>query len=307
MKKGAVLLAANMQSKTKGFVPLLEIGSITVIERVTATLLQAGVDKIVLVTGEDAQAVEKRISHMGIICLRAEDYQKADMFSAAKIGFAYLLTLCDKIVFCPVDIPLFTAKTVRDLMNSNELIVSPSYQGRGGHPMVLSSSVLKAILLYDGGGGILEAIRSCGMERKWLEVNDEGTMLNLTKTEVSNDLVASHKKQMLHPQLKLSIAKEQVFFGPGPEQLLDLIETTGSVRNACQLMNISYSKGWKMIRLMEEQWGYAIVERKQGGLSGGSSSLTEEGKDLCSRYKKFQIEVKKQTENLFQKYFAELQ
>ncbi len=305
MNTGVVLVAANMQSKEKGFVPLMEVGSISVVERVVATFYQAGVNKIVLVSGENAQEVEKQIPHMGVICLRDENYETSDMLKTAQIGFSYLESICDRIAFCPVDIPMFTVDTVKKLMESKELILSPSYQGKGGHPLVIDTSIVPYILKFRGEGGIEAAIRSSGIEKKWLEVQDEGTLLDITKKSVSSELVEAHKLQMLHPSLKISIAKEQNFFGPGTDQLLELIESTGSVRNACQLMNISYSKGWKMIRLMEDQWGHPIVERKQGGVTGGSSYLTEEGKDLIERYRSFQAEIKEQANKIFAKYFSD--
>lgn len=303
MNTGVVLVAANMVSQEKGFIPLLEVGSITVVERVVATFHQAGVHSIVLVSGERAVEVEKQISHMGVTCLRDEDYQGHDMLATAKIGFSYLQPICERIAFCPVDIPMFTAETVKQLMCAEDVLIAPSFRGKGGHPLVMDVSVLSLIMNYMGEGGIEAAIKTGGMERKWLEVEDEGTLLDIKMEPVSTELLEAHKKQMLHPSLKVVIAKEQNFFGPGTEHLLELIENTGSVRNACQLMNISYSKGWKMIRLMEEQWGHAVVARKQGGATGGNSFLTDEGKDLITRYKAFKQEVKEVSEKIFEKYF----
>lgn len=305
MNTGVVLVAANMVSKEKGFIPLIEIGSISIVERVVATFHQAGINKIVLVTGEYATEVEKKIAHMGVICLRDLEFKKSDMLQTAKIGFSYLEDICERVAFCPVDIPMFTVETVKKLMNSKELIISPSYKGKGGHPLVMDASIIPYILKYEGEGGIAAAIKTSGVKKQWLTVEDEGTMLDIAKKPISSDLLEAHKKQMLHPSLKVSIAREQNFFGPGTDQLLELIEHTGSVRNACQLMNISYSKGWKMIRLMEDQWGYPIVERKQGGITGGSSFLTERGRDLIHRYKLFQKEIKAHANESFKQYFKE--
>lgn len=303
MNTGVVLVAANMVSQENGFIPLLEVGSITVVERVVATFRQAGVHSIALVTGERAGEVEKQVSHMGVTCLRDLNYCEHDMLATAKIGFSYLQPFCERVAFCPVDIPMFTAQTVKRLMRASEPLIAPSYMGKGGHPLVMDVSILPLILNYTGEGGIEAAIKAGGIERKWLEVEDEGTLLDIRMEPVSTELLAAHKKQMLHPSLKVVIAKEQNFLGPGMEQLLELIENTGSVRNACQLMNISYSKGWKMIHLMEEQWGHPVVARKQGGATGGNSCLTDEGKDLITRYKAFKQEIKEQANLIFKKYF----
>lgn len=305
MITGVVLVAANMKTEDGELIPLKMVGSITVVERVVATFIQAGADQIVLVSGEQAPEIEKQVAHMGVVCLRDSDFEKHDMLSSAKIGFAYLKPICERVAFCPVDIPLFTADTVRNLFDSTEKVISPSYQGRGGHPLVMDQSVLPYILSFDKPGGIKEAIRQSGIAKAWLDVKDEGSMLDLAKNEISEDMVRAHKEQMLHPTLKIAMAKEQVFMGPGTMQLLELIENTGSVRNACQLMNISYSKGFKMIRLLEEQWGCPVVERKQGGLTGGSSYINEQGKDLMERYRLFSQEVKRMTEEIFHKNFGD--
>lgn len=303
---GAVLIAANMKSPEGDNVSLKMLGSISVVERVVSTFMQAGVGKIVLVSGEQAAEIEKKIAHMGVICMRNEAYETSDMFASAKIGLAYLEKSCEKIAVCPVDIPLFTVDTVKKLFASEAKVISPSNKKRGGHPMVLDKTIVPDILNYTGAGGLKEAIRIAGIKREWLEVEDDGSLLDIAKKEASNVMISAHTKQMLHPAIKITIAKERVFMGPGAMQLLELIEDTGSVRNACQLMNISYSKGFKILRAMEEQWGHPVVESRQGGTTGGSSCITESGKDLMERYRKYQSKVKEMALELFDTYFGNL-
>ena len=55
--------------------------------------------------------------------------------------------------------------------------------------------------------------------------------------------------------------------------------------SACQVQGISYSKAWKMVKLAEEQLGLTFLERQTGGSGGGSSSLTEEGRQFIARYR----------------------
>ena len=40
------------------------------------------------------------------------------MFDPVKIGLRCLPDKCDKVLFTPVDVPLFTAKTVRTILDS---------------------------------------------------------------------------------------------------------------------------------------------------------------------------------------------
>lgn len=299
MITGAVIgVPDNLKS-----VPMMKLGTITVVERIITTFLQAGIDRIVLAAGEENVEMQKLVEHRGVICLGNKENEDTDLFGAAKIGFSYLMGECGRIAFTPVDIPMFTKETVVKLMESKEPLAGPAYQGKGGHPLVLDVKILPGILSFSGKGGLKEAVRGCGIKKTWIDVSDAGILMDVEKDSVPKDFLAAHTSQMLHPYIKVSIAKEHPFFGPGTEQLLELIESTGSVRSACQLMHMSYSKGWKMIRLMEEQWKHPVVKRCQGGALGGSSYLTEEGKDLLDRYKAYKSEVKMEAEELFSKYF----
>ena len=70
MEIGALIVAAGMSRRMGEFKPMLSIGSISVAQRVVATLSQAGVSKIVMVTGYNATMLERHLSGNGIIFLR---------------------------------------------------------------------------------------------------------------------------------------------------------------------------------------------------------------------------------------------
>ena len=52
---------------------------------------------------------------------------------------------------------------------------------------------------------------------------------------------------------------------------------------ACQIRDISYSKGWKMLKIAEAQLGIQFLERQTGGSKGGFSVLTPEGKAFLEK------------------------
>ena len=118
MQIGAVIVAAGMSSRMGDFKPMLNIGSISIAQRIVATFHQAGVSRIAVVTGYNAQQLERHLSNSGLVFLRNEAYATTEMFDSAKIGLAYLKDKCDRILFTPVDIPLFTAATVAALIDS---------------------------------------------------------------------------------------------------------------------------------------------------------------------------------------------
>lgn len=93
-------------------------------------------------------------------------------------------------------------------------------------------------------------------------------------------------------------------FGEGPYQLLKLIEKTGSLHQAAMDMKMSYRKAWVTLHNIEEKLGFALLERKVGGASGGGSQITPSGFELMEHYEKFREEVKEALNNIYQKHFG---
>lgn len=301
MKTGAVIVAAGMSSRINSFKPMLKIGSITMIHRIIQTFEQAGVRPIVLITGNNADLLEKHVSGKNVICLRNNNYEQTEMFDSAKIGLSYLADKCDQILFTPTDIPLFTKTTIEKLMNSKAELASPVFQGRKGHPLLINTSLLTDIFKYKGNRGLNGAIHETGYERQLVEVEDRGILFDADKEEDYKELLEYHNKQILHPQIQIKLVKEKDFLGEREAMLLKLIYYTNSVKYACQQLNISYSKAWSIINLMEEQVGYAVVNRQPGGINGGYTTLTEEGRQLLDKYIKFETEAKLAIQKIFEK------
>ena len=69
-------------------------------------------------------------------------------------------------------------------------------------------------------------------------------------------------------------------------------------------MEMSYSKGSRLIKKAERQLGFPVTERRAGGLGGGGTMLTREGKRLLKQYKSLVEEVQKSADNLYQDYFG---
>ena len=80
-------------------------------------------------------------------------------------------------------------------------------------------------------------------------------------------------------------------FGVGPRNLLRQVEVFGSLRQAALSLNMSYSKAWEIIKMLEENLGYRLIESRTGGNHGGGSYLTTEGKKLLTGFEKLGEEL----------------
>lgn len=107
----------------------------------------------------------------------------------------------------------------------------------------------------------------------------------------------------IRPSLRLTMEKEERFFGPGVAELLELIEEKGSIQGACTEMGMSYSKSWKIIKRAEKELGYHLLNSHNGGSSGGKSELTERGRAFLVSYRQMEAELQQQMTELYGKYF----
>jgi molybdate transport system regulatory protein len=77
---------------------------------------------------------------------------------------------------------------------------------------------------------------------------------------------------------------KEKFFGPGPVDLLQQIEKTGSISKAAREMGMSYKKAWELINQINAKATKPFVITKSGGEQGGGSTITDEAKLLIAYY-----------------------
>lgn len=302
MKISALILAAGVSQKMENFKPMVNIGHISIIQRILLTFQQAGIRNIIVVTGEQSEELERHIAHNGVICLENQGYQTSEMLDSVKIGLAYLQGKSERIVISPADIPFFTADTVKKLCDSRSRAAIPTYSGTAGHPIVVNASVIPQIITYSGENGLSGAIANLSPEH--IPVKDRGILFDVEMHDDYYELLDYHNRQFVHPEIKVSICREKPFLGEQGALLLQLIGESQSVRGSCAKMGISYSKCWKILNIIAEQTGKPIVKTFPGGSGGGRTCLTEYGRDLLHRYWAYQEEIYLLANQAFQKFFG---
>ena len=307
MQTGALIVAAGRPREMDAFRPLLKLGGTTLIQKEIDTLRRANVSPIAVVTGYEAETLEKHLAHRGVVCLRNDRYEETEMLDSVKIGLRYLQDQCDRILFLPADSPLFSSDSLEKVMAVRARVAIPYYEDRSGHPILLHRSVFPEILAYDGEEGLRGAIRNCSVLPQEVPVSDEGILLEVNSEEQYRKALDYEKKSLesrqLTFQVRLTMKKTDAFFGPGLADFLELIEEEGSMLAACKIMEMSYSKGWKMIKSAEENLGFPFLERKAGGSGGGNSRMTDKGRRFLMNYRAMQRDIQHSAEAFFHMYF----
>ena len=86
--------------------------------------------------------------------------------------------------------------------------------------------------------------------------------------------------------------KGEAVFGNGLAELLEEIDRRHSVLEAANQLKMSYRYALHRLTLAEERLGKSLVTRVRGGAKGGGSSgVTDFGKDLVKRYRNGQLKL----------------
>lgn len=106
-------------------------------------------------------------------------------------------------------------------------------------------------------------------------------------------------------ELHIKLCQDGKFFGKGIATLLTNIEKYGSLQRSANEMGLAYSKAWSIIKNAEKALGFPLTQRKIGGVGGGGSSLTDEGKAFLTKFLDFEKAVYNSANDLFKEYFSE--
>jgi molybdate transport repressor ModE-like protein len=298
----ALIIAAGKTARESGFEPLIEVGTITAIKRIVMVFQRAGIERVVVVCEGGESKTEKLTAHMNIVYLSGRE--DIEMLDNIKIGLTYLSGKCTSALITHVGVPLFSVETVRALINAKNPVCIPTHRGKAGHPILLRSEHFSDILSYSGDSGLAGAVKVSGLRSGFVEVEDEGILTNVHGGTEYGHLLAEHNLRKLYPDIKVRITREKPFYGPGSHLLLQLTHETGSLREACRHMGISYGKGRMIIKRMEQQLEYAVIESQQGGRKGGKSVVTAEARKLMRNYTEFLEESKQCVNEIFLKHFT---
>jgi len=77
-------------------------------------------------------------------------------------------------------------------------------------------------------------------------------------------------------------------FGKGRFQLLEQILVHESISEAARQLDMSYRKAWAMVKEMNQTSTKPLVDKQVGGLYGGRTIVTAEGKKWIERYRNLQ-------------------
>lgn len=160
---------------------LLPFGSLTVIEQVVSVILASRVGDVVVVTGHQQDQVQGALCSCAVRFAHNADYARGEMLSSIQTGLRALRPDCQAALITPGDQPLIQAHIIEQVINAwtPGSIVIPSFQRRGGHPILIDRTHWPAILAAPPSLTLRDIIRSKPASVHYVNVDSAGVICDM--------------------------------------------------------------------------------------------------------------------------------
>lgn len=113
------------------------------------------------------------------------------------------------------------------------------------------------------------------------------------------------KRPRLYVKTKTWIenAEGELLFGKGKTEILELIDTEGSIAKASEIIGMNYKKAWTHIKILQKNINDTMVQTKQGGGDDAGTTLTPVARDFIQNYRKLQADIENYANERFKELF----
>jgi molybdenum cofactor cytidylyltransferase len=154
----AVVLAAGRSERMGAFKPLLPFGPTTVIETCIENLRGGGVGTVIVVLGQGPRAEDlKQHLRNARVSFAVNPDPQSEMSASIACGVRELLERTKALIINPVDhaaVPAAVVGALIDEWRKGARLVKPTWNGRGGHPVLVDLGFRNELLDLDPGGGL---------------------------------------------------------------------------------------------------------------------------------------------------------
>lgn len=303
MKIGALIVTTGL-SRISGVTALLsDAGAISDGQRMISAFQCVGAAMVGLVVGPEEKKAERLLAQNGVVFLRCPE--NTGFFRGLQEGLAFMRGKFDRVFVVPGDVPLFLPSTLKAMMNSGASLVVPENKHVNGYPLLLDNQAMDFLLAQPDFTAAEQAARQGRLLIESVRVEDSGILLRSGDMSRRKALIRMHNAQLSRPVTEVTICNGGTLYDSRLSMLLHLVEDTRSVREACSLMQMSYSTAWNLLNRVEDELGFPLVVRIRGGSTGSGSVLTEKGKQLMDSYDRFSERLQGEAVLLYSEIFAD--
>lgn len=169
-----IVLAAGLSTRAGQYKMALRLGDKTLIEHSIAGMSPV-VGRIFVVGGHRIELLREILAGYAQVEVVHNAAFREGMFTSVQAGLRQVRG--DRVFLLPGDCPLVSENTYRRLLEVSGDVVIPTYGGRKGHPVLLSTHAIAEILRQPGTSTLRDCIRQIGSVT--VSVEDEGILLDV--------------------------------------------------------------------------------------------------------------------------------
>ena len=167
--------------------PLLPWFGTTLIAYQVEQLMSAGLDSVIVVLGHESERVAAALDGYPRVMIRVNPAYQQGKSTSIRVGVESVPEGTEAILLIAVDQPR-RAETLRTLISGHfsehRPVTVPVFQGRRGHPLIVSSSLLPELLcLSEETRGLRQIVSSHHSEIAEVPCEDPEVILNLNTPE----------------------------------------------------------------------------------------------------------------------------
>ena len=191
----ALLLAAGQSRRMGAFKPLLPFGPATVIQSCLANLKAGGVDDVTVVAGYRADDLKAALAELDYVHFVINPDLSSEMGASIERGVASLSATTQAVLIALTDQPAIPGVVIRQIVDAwraGAKLVIPEFNGRGGHPVLVSLDYREELLRLDpeqGLKGFFDAHK------------DQVVRLRVNSSYIARDLDTWDDYRALHEEL----------------------------------------------------------------------------------------------------------
>lgn len=179
MASVAIVPAAGAAERFGGAKLLVDIGGQPLLERTVRSLRDGGVARVVVILGPGADQLRKGVPALDERWVSVVTNRKPERGMLSSIQTGVREADGDPILVLPGDMPYVEPATVSALLREQKErggIVSPRFDGKRGHPVVIPGRLKDEILGAAEGATLHDVLRAHASERADLDVYDRGVI-----------------------------------------------------------------------------------------------------------------------------------
>ena len=184
---------------------LLPFGEHTVLGQIIAVLQACPLDEIIVVTGHEQERIQETLGRHhpgGLRFVYNLNYAAGEMLSSIQTGLAAISGDCDAALVALGDQPQIERRIVEQILAAHDqqegAVVIPSFNRRGGHPILVKRACWPEILALPSGANLRDMLRAHADWVRYVAVDTPSILRDLDTPE--DYYAATSKRQEFNRQ-----------------------------------------------------------------------------------------------------------